>query len=235
MSLLTDLVAYWKLEEASGTRVDSHSTYDLTNDHNTVAQGTGILGNCADFEATNSEGLNTGSDFTVLGGGSALSMSLWIKPESDQTGFRLVAGVNDAGIETFQFWKNGTGNQYGFRLAGTTQGNINIAESVIGTGSWKHVVCTWGSNTMTLYVNNSSQGTASTTGTLRSTNPAPFALGWRPDNNDGFFDGLIDEVGIWSRVLTSDEVSELYNAGAGLSYDDFGGAAPTFIPRVTYY
>jgi len=32
------------------------------------------------------------------------------------------------------------------------------------------------------------------------------------------FDGLIDEVGIWSRALNSTEVSELYNSGSGLAY-----------------
>lgn len=32
-------------------------------------------------------------------------------------------------------------------------------------------------------------------------------------------DGIIDEIGIWSRVLTYDEVQELYNSGNGLSYN----------------
>jgi hypothetical protein len=33
-----------------------------------------------------------------------------------------------------------------------------------------------------------------------------------------FFDGTIDEVGIWNRSLSSSEVSELYNGGSGASY-----------------
>lgn len=32
------------------------------------------------------------------------------------------------------------------------------------------------------------------------------------------FSGAIDEAGIWSRALSSAEISELYNAGAGRSY-----------------
>lgn len=32
------------------------------------------------------------------------------------------------------------------------------------------------------------------------------------------FDGLIDEVGIWSRAIDSTEVTSLYNGGAGLQY-----------------
>ena len=32
------------------------------------------------------------------------------------------------------------------------------------------------------------------------------------------FEGEIDELGIWSRVLTADEVTELWNGGAGITY-----------------
>ena len=31
-------------------------------------------------------------------------------------------------------------------------------------------------------------------------------------------DGIMDEVGIWSRTLTSTEISDLYNSGDGLAY-----------------
>jgi len=44
---------------------------------------------------------------------------------------------------------------------------------------------------------------------------------------EGFFDGMIDEVGVWSRLLTSDEVTTLYNAGAGLSYPFSSGTVAT--------
>jgi len=40
-----------------------------------------------------------------------------------------------------------------------------------------------------------------------------------------FFKGIIDEVGIWNRALTSTEISELYNSGNGLQYPF--GISPT--------
>ncbi len=36
-------------------------------------------------------------------------------------------------------------------------------------------------------------------------------------------DGIVDEVGLWSRALTIAEVTALYNAGAGLAYPFDGG------------
>lgn len=49
--LLTSLIAHWKLDEASGTRNDSHGTNHLT-DNNTVTTATAKLGtNAAQFTA----------------------------------------------------------------------------------------------------------------------------------------------------------------------------------------
>jgi hypothetical protein len=45
----------------------------------------------------------------------------------------------------------------------------------------------------------------------------PFVVGGRPNNPGGYVDGEMDEVGLWSRVLTGDEVGELYNEGSGIS------------------
>jgi hypothetical protein len=63
-------------------------------------------------------------------------------------------------------------------------------------------------------------------GTLTGSVPAsifnssePFIIG-RYDN-DAYADGQIDEVGIWSRALSSTEVTKLYNGGAGLQYPFF--------------
>ena len=80
-STLTDgLVAYWPLDEASGTRADSHSnSLDLT-DNNTVSQGTGhVYANAADFEEATREYLSRAS--TDLLQPLSFSISLWIKPE----------------------------------------------------------------------------------------------------------------------------------------------------------
>ena len=36
------------------------------------------------------------------------------------------------------------------------------------------------------------------------------------------YEGMLDEVGIWSKALTATEVSDLYNSGNGLAYDATG-------------
>jgi len=55
-----------------------------------------------------------------------------------------------------------------------------------------------------------------------------FAIGARRDTAPLYFDGRIDEVGLWKRVLTTAERTALYNSGAGV-------ADPFAITRSYYY
>jgi len=48
----------------------------------------------------------------------------------------------------------------------------------------------------------------------------PFNIGSHDDGAGTEWNGLIDEVAIWDRQLTSDERTELYNSGSGLTYGD---------------
>ena len=41
--------------------------------------------------------------------------------------------------------------------------------------------------------------------------------------NAAFFDGKMDEVGVWNRALSANEVSQLYNGGSGRSYQSTPG------------
>jgi hypothetical protein len=71
-------------------------------------------------------------------------------------------------------------------------------------------------------------------GTLAATGGAPTInnptsgnqaiwIGDNPDTGDRSWDGLIDDVGIWNRVLTEDEIMALWSGGAGTSINDFLG------------
>lgn len=84
-------------------------------------------------------------------------------------------------------------------------------------------------DTANIQVNNGTPDSAATSGTAPNTSAAEFRIGAREYAGfEGYFDGLIDQVGIWKRVLTAQERTDLYNAGAGLSYADMsGGAAAT--------
>lgn len=224
MPLITNLVSYWKLDESSGNAADSHGPNTLTNT-NTTAYAAAKLNNGADFEAGSSQSLSiadasqTGLDFTT-----ALSFSLWFKLESAPgTQMNFINKHAGGGNEQY-FLAYRTASTPNFRLSVDKTGN-GTAQDILGvdttfnTATWYHVVCTWDGATKTakFYINGTQSGTdqvGANVDTIFNGTDA-FALGVPGAE---YFDGIMDEVGAWSKVLTSTEVSQLYNGGTPLPY-----------------
>jgi hypothetical protein len=216
------------MEEASGTRADSHGTNDLT-DNNTVGSATGKISNAADFEAANSEYLSiadasqTGLDFTT-----AFTISAWINLESEPAGanyFRIVSKGNTGAAENKQYALL-VGNSDTLALQVSEDGTaFTLVDTAFAPSlsAWYHIVVTWdgGQNKATFYVNGVQQGADKAPGVTDIPNGnRAFHIGASDDAGtpSQFFDGLIDEVAIYSRALHYGEILDLYNAGAGIPY-----------------
>lgn len=227
MALTDDLIAFWEFEEASGTRVDAHGSNDLT-DNNTVAQGTGKVGNCADFEKSNSEYLSiTDNADLSLGADQAFTIAAWVNFESLVADASQGIVVKDTTFlrEYYLIW-----SFTALRLQGAVFNSSGTATTVdannhgaVSTGAWLFVVF-WHDPTadvIGIQVNNGTADTAAHSTGTRDT-AAAFSIG-ALGNGSRYMDGLIDQVGFWKRVLTADEKTELYNGGAGLAYSAMGG------------
>jgi|GEM_PF-1875776 len=222
-TLTDDLVAYWKLDEASGTRIDVVGANDLT-DNNTVGQATGIVNDAAQFVAANSEYLDIADNADLSMGDISFSLALWVyfdtKPISaspigkwnqvdDQREYRLryIGG----GTDRLQFEVSSTG---GGGLSSVNADNFGSPS----TGEWIFVVC-WHDATgdaIGIQVNNGTANTAAHTGGVFD-GTSRFALGANVSGGSPInpWDGRIDETGVWKRVLNTQEKTDLYNGGAG--------------------
>lgn len=76
---------------------------------------------------------------------------------------------------------------------------------------WHHYAITYSNALATLYVDGVAAGTLAT-GAPVSSRPIPTAIGANSVGT-GNFDGLIDEVAIFQRVLTASQVHAIYDAG----------------------
>lgn len=210
MALTDNLVSHWKLNEASGTRADSHGSNDLT-DFNTVTSETGKLGDASSHNQANNEyltstaaGLNLSDrDITVAG---------W---------FKIATGASSDGY----IFMPGGGTAWAFRyLTGPSirvyfGGSLRHTVSFSALDTWFFLVGTYNAATDTLktYINGTEVGsTSSILGTTSST----FGIGGIGGNADSTM--AADSVSFWDRVLTT-EISDLYNSGDGLDYEGFAG------------
>lgn len=212
-SLNVDLEFYYAMEQASGDVVDSIGNSNLTNSGATYGE-TGKVGDCMGFDGGENDYING----TVSASYSAFTVSAWFKSDATVDDYGGIVGGDGTIANIFYIRQNAATGDSMFEFAGRTnylQPNDNSID-----GAWHHVVLTWSdaTDTGTYYIDNVSQG--SDTG-------GDGALAFTSINmgvNTGYWGGFIDEVGIWSRVLTQAEISQLWNGSNGITWtDDFGG------------
>lgn len=79
--------------------------------------------------------------------------------------------------------------------------------------SWNHIATTYDGAAMRVYLNGSENNSFLTTGNPVSTSQEPLHIGYMPDFNH-WMRGILDEVKIYSRVLTPDEIRDTYQMEA---------------------
>jgi hypothetical protein len=220
--LLTNLVSYWTLDEASGNAVDAvvASANDLTA-VNAPGTAAGKINTSRSFTAASSRHFSRASNTLLRLGDIDFTWTAWAYLTS-------VPGINNAILSR---WTNNTGNReallmynnlgvFRFILSSNGAGiSLQIDASSFGAASlntW-YFVCAWHdavNNVVGISVNGAANTASYSSGVLLGA--ADFQIG--AFNNANFWDGRIDEVGFWKRVLTADERAELYNGGSGKGY-----------------
>lgn len=228
-----DLVSAW-LSDSSGLTSDLHGSNTLTN-NNTVTLTTGKQGDAGDFERTNLEWLEIDdASQSGLDLSGALSIACWFKIETSASdNMVLVAKWDNSTPANQQYilqyqdqtpriqWAAYDGTNYRVHTY-----NINLTD-----GTDYHLVLTQSSaGTTNMYLNGSSVGsTGGTAITSIQDTGQEFQIGARQSGgtDEMFWDGVINQVLVYSKELTSTNVGDLYNSGSGIPFDAGGTAPPT--------
>lgn len=226
MALTDDLEAYYSGEDVTDA---TGNGYTLTNT-NSVAFNSAFIGNGFDFGSTNTTKrlVRTPDIFDYTQFGVGWTMNFWVYAQDGTTGKRITRYILTNGSLERNL-------QLDFRddekiFFGTFDGSSRgiTSTSTLSLNTW-HMVTIAYDGSMRLYIDGSLEVSSSSFsfGGFGRSSFSCFALGCEQLTTGGsaseYFRGLIDEVGIWRRALTGAEVTELYNAGAGLSYADITG------------
>jgi hypothetical protein len=218
------LVAYWKL--------DSNSLDSTSNAHNgtntAITYATGKIGNGASFNGTTSKIIVPDANdlsFTDGTNDKPFSISLWMKRPSATTYNILISkGTHDnvSNGEWSLFFLEGSLYLFLYDKAAAKKLVRYIPSTEVNT--LIHLGATYDglkdTTGIKMYKNGaliSSTNASSLPYTGMSNKVANVVIG--NDTAGSYpFSGIQDEIGLWNRVLTDAEMTELYNGGVGKTH-----------------
>jgi hypothetical protein len=208
--LASGLVAAYGFNEGSGTTLADSSGNGL---HGTISGATwtasGKYGGALSFDGVNDWVTVADNNLLDLTGG--LTLMAWVRPD-------VASGVRDVLV------KEGTGvdvyNLYARNWRGLPEGNVLVGGSnrtaegsALAAGTWVHLAATYDGATLRYYTNGSLLASTTISGSI-ATSGGALRIGGNSLWGE-FFDGLIDEVRIYSRALSAAEITTDMNTPVG--------------------
>jgi hypothetical protein len=135
--------------------------------------------------------------------GTALTISAWVYPvELRQE--QVVCKVT-----SYKLYFTSLGKPT-FYVATNNAATSTGSSTGVALNSWYHLVGVYNGSKVMIYINGILNASATQTGNINSTTNKLYVSSY--DGAAEEFNGTIDEVRIWDRALSSDEISMLYNA-----------------------
>lgn len=228
--LARGLQAFWNLDDLDGSRLDA-ANYHYLSPTGDVTSVDGKLGTAAHFDGGYLA--HPDSDSISGGMGRALTLTAWVRAGTLTTteivahkvaadGSDMEYGLYfDASTHRMKFSVSSSGSAWTGTIEATTFG--------AGTADWDFYVGWYDptAHTLNIQVNNGAVDSTSYAGGIRD-GGASLYLGSLAGTAP--FDGDLDAVGLWKRVLTSNERSTLYAGGAGREAPFAPGQLGTMVP-----
>jgi Concanavalin A-like lectin/glucanases superfamily/Gylcosyl hydrolase family 115 C-terminal domain len=212
-----NLIGWWKLDESSGTTAIDWSGHGNDGTLNGDPQWTeGYDGGALAFDGGDYVELPTG-----MAGSDVGSITCWIKTTQTDRGMIFYGSDGTSG--------NGYGDENELHL---NVENGGVAEFYIEGGdndaavettnvsddSWQHIAATWDINgQVTIYLNGGSPVSAKHTG-FNFQMTGRIRLG-APNASERYYVGLLDDVRLYNKVLTPDEITQVMRGDPLLAWN----------------
>ena len=197
---VSDFDVKWKFDETTGSTVfDDKGNHDGTV-QGLVTQGeVGIVGNSYLFSAgQGSVALTSPTNLS----NSSFTLSTWVKTSATNAQTLFEQGDATSGV---QLTVNAQGQlNFAYRSDASTVSNVT-STAAVNDGQWNMLTVSFDASTQTLtaYVNGQADGTTASIATISS---EPSSTAQLASN----LDGNLDEVAIYEKVLTAEEIQALY-------------------------
>ena len=209
------------MNEASGTRTDSHGTNHLT-DNNTVGSTTGKQGNAALFALASSEYLSIPDNASLsMWAGARMTVCTWVKLNSKTSPqiqeFVAKSGSTNGSWEYFLRY-DGLNDRFEFVVTsdGTSTTQLEANANTFGSPSintWYFLCGGYDGTNIWVSVNAGARDTVAYSADIYDGSSSNALQVGRYAGGSQYLNGALDEALIYKRSLNAGEISWLYNGG----------------------
>jgi predicted secreted protein len=198
------LVGWWPFN-SNGNDLSGNGN-NLTNFGATLTSDrSGTPNSAYQFNGTSQYLISNAPSFS-FGQTGTFSFSVWLKRQSNLAGVALMSGTTVNNNYIWLLQNSSTNSMFGTNK----QGSAWIwTLTPYGQNQWEHYAGVYNAGAMTFYKN----GVQVSTNTYTYLNAIqavfPFYVGRGVSGN--YFEGFIDDIGVWNRVLTQSEITNLYS------------------------
>jgi hypothetical protein len=208
-------VATINTQNASADRPDGSAPHAITEfyayDHS--LSGLETITNKFSFSLDGiDEYLDLGEEYHQIGSGNCTIMA-WINTSSVASGNVDIFSIGANGGSRFRMQRRG--NKVGAYIESDSHsgGAALTGSTTIAANTWYHVALVKSSTTFTIYLNGSSDGSITQSGTFNSQEGI---IGAYFGGGSNFFGGKIDEAALFNSALSSNVISSINNATGSL-------------------
>ncbi len=219
-SLEQGLAGYWKLDDASGTTAtDSSGNANNGTLTNGPTWGTGQVKGDTVFDGVNDYVTTPNSTAIDMGANQDFTLALWVKTSQAATAGQhpMMLSKEDVnnprqGYNMFLHAQTDDPTWY-LELFSNGTAAYAVGKSNIADGQWHHIVGMRKGGRLYSYEDGglATVNAAGFTGSLSKNIPLRFG---RSSGSGWYFNGSLDEVRIYNRALSSEEVGKLYRETA---------------------
>jgi hypothetical protein len=210
------LVAGWSFSEASGTSaLDSSGNNNTATLNNGVSRGAGKYGGGLTLDGVN-DYLSVANSPSLDISGTGLTLSMWINPQSLSGGDSVVLGKfwgTTMASPYYQYGMELDGGRYPRFYVGTSTGAKSAGMgSALALNQWSHLAVVFNGTQVQFYVNGTVVSTVALSASITARGNG-MKVGADASISQ-FFKGSLDELRIYNRALSSQEVqTDMNTAG----------------------
>ncbi len=199
------LVAAYGFDETSGSGTSDASGY---GNHGTLTgasrTASGRFGRAVSFDGVNDQ--VAVSDSTSLDLTDEMTLEAWVRPTSANSGWRTVVLKEQADDLVYGLYAAATGYRPSGHVFVDGDDERVQAPAALPANEWSHLATTYDGSALRIYVNGTLADTFATTGAMTASS-GTLRIGGNTIWNE-WFDGSIDEIRVYDRALTANQIQD---------------------------